>query len=180
MVRIFFPTQNLRGDKLARPRTATRYAEPGGPDPGFEICPRKVKENLWANCPVTVALLESRWVLGWPASEIDVLSIGTTMESFHLPSRLFDLGLLRWRKKLLSLILVAQEQAALAQAKLLVNESLLRIDESVVPGRFKLDDPKQTRELRSMGISAARHTAHEVERRFLMAPALSYRDGVGA
>jgi len=123
--------------------------------------------GVWANSPVTVALLECQHVLGWPISRIDVLSVGTTFEPFHVPGRLFDLGLLRWREKLVRLLLAAQQQAALAQARLMVGDSLLRIDENVAPGRFKLDDTRQLRELRSMGITAARHFVHEVERRFL-------------
>lgn len=133
-----------------------------------------VDGGVWATCPVSVALLECQCVLRWPLDRVDVLSIGTTAEPFHVPGKLFRLGLLGWRKTLLTLLLVAQQQAALAQAKLLVGESLLRVDETVAPGRFKLDEPRRVRELRSVGISAARHLAKVVERRFLSSPAPTY------
>ena len=66
-------------------------------------------------------------------------------------------GVLQWMRFAPTLLMQAQAKGALAHAKLLTGNRMLRITESVSPDRFKLDDPRCIEELRALGDQAARH-----------------------
>lgn len=71
--------------------------------------------GLWANCPVTVGLVEAIGVLGQAPNAMDVLRIGTATEPCAVsPRRRQQGGLLRWNIGLRDLLQQAQVAAALA------------------------------------------------------------------
>lgn len=130
---------------------------------------RFIDGGVWANCPATVGILEAVAVLGRKPQEIDVLSIGTTGAPFDVSRRRAAGGIASWNRHLLELLMQAQVQGALAQAKLLTEHSrLLRVDETVRPGRFSLDGakPEQVQELKALGIQRARQDGPEINRFF--------------
>jgi hypothetical protein len=102
----------------------------------------------WASCPVVVGLLEAIFVLRTPPSEIDLLSIGTTQAPLD------------------------QIDGALAQARLVTGDHLLRID-ARPSGRGRL----RPEELRDLGASCAREHAAAVTDVFLGTPAPPFRPG---
>jgi patatin-like phospholipase/acyl hydrolase len=130
--------------------------------------------GIWANCPVVVGILEAQLVLEQPLDRVEVPSIGTTDEPFSVSEAEGRMSAVRRAKRIPELILRAQKAGALAQARLLVRERLTRIDETVQPGRFELDDPSSIRDLRSLGETAARHSEARVAERFF-APGVAPR-----
>ena len=128
--------------------------------------------GVWANCPASVGLIEAIAVLGCKPEEIDILSIGTTSEPFHVSKlrRKFG-GLILWNKGIIDLLMQAQTAGSLAQAKVITGRKAMRIDEITRPGRFAMDDSRQISDLKALGIAAARQNEDEINRRFLDAAA---------
>jgi hypothetical protein len=124
--------------------------------------------GIWANCPATVGLIEAIGVLKCPPEAIDILSVGTTSEPFHVSNlrRKFG-GLFLWNKGIIDLLMQAQAAGSLAQAKVITGRKALRIDQITRPGRFAMDDSRQISDLKALGIATARHFEDEVNRRFL-------------
>ena len=127
--------------------------------------------GIWANCPATVGLIEAISVLEQQPEDIEILSVGTTTEPFHVSPRRRKGGLLFWHKGIVDLLMQAQVAGALAQAKVLTGRKALRINVTTQSGRFALDDSRHITELRALGIREARHCEHEVSQRFLDTPA---------
>lgn len=123
--------------------------------------------GVWANCPAAVAVIEGLTVLGWPPGSIDLLTVGTTEEPLHISKRRSVAGWIRWARFGPHLLMQAQAKGALAHAKLLTGDRMLRITERVEPGRFAMDDPRSIEDLRALGTKAARHYEREVTPRFL-------------
>jgi hypothetical protein len=127
--------------------------------------------GVWANSPVMVGLLEAICILGKSIDDVELLSIGTTTEPFEVSHARRKGGLVAWNKGLISLLMQAQVEAALGQAKLLTKGRILRIDATTRPGRFALDNAAEIKDLRSLGEQAARQHEKEISRRFLTVPA---------
>jgi uncharacterized protein len=130
--------------------------------------------GIWANCPATVAILEAVAVLGKRLDEIEVLSVGTTDEPYHVPVGKRAGGLLPWNKGIVDLLMQAQSRGAVAQANILTDHRMLRVDEIVRPGRFSLDDSRWIQELRALGVQKARHCEPEISERFLRQPITAF------
>jgi uncharacterized protein len=128
---------------------------------------RLVDGGVWANCPATVAVVEALTTLEQPRDSVDLLTIGTTEEPLHVPKSKAIGGLVQWVRFAPELLMQAQAKGALAHAKLLTGNRMLRITESVAPGRFKLDDPRCIEELQALGDKAARHHEPEISERYL-------------
>jgi hypothetical protein len=128
--------------------------------------------GIWANCPATVGLIEAISVLRKNPEEIDILSIGTTSEPFHVSKhRRKKGGILLWNKGIIDFLMQAQLAGALAQAKVITGRRALRVDVTTTSGRFSMDDARQIEELSALGVSTARHFEDEINRRFLDTPA---------
>ncbi len=130
--------------------------------------------GVWANCPVTVGLIEAINVLGWKPEEMDVLSIGVRDAPLKASlTRMRFSGWLLWNKSLLDLFMQAQTAASLAQAKVLTQKPLLRV-ELMNDGIYKMDDSRRIRDLKAAGILKARHHEREISERFLGVPVESF------
>src|SRR5271155_507986 len=127
--------------------------------------------GVWANCLVLVGLLEAIYILRVSPSDIDVLSIGTTDAPFDITGRRRIGGLLSWSSTIVSVLMQAQIDAAVAQAQIVTGRRLLRIDAISRKGRFRLDDARQIAELSGLGAYHAKVMFEEVAGRFLDTPA---------
>jgi hypothetical protein len=137
---------------------------------------RFIDGGVWANCPAVVGILEALAVLGRPLDTISVLSVGTTESPSHVPAMVAGGGVRAWlsRGRLLTLSLDAPTMAALAQARLLCRDRLVRINHATEPGRFDLADASQMAELEALGREEARHSTGLVARWFLYADAPAF------
>jgi len=127
--------------------------------------------GIWANCPIVIGLLESVFVLGRASTSIDVLSIGTTDEPFDVAKGKRLGGILPWNRQLVDLLMQAQIDGALAQARIITNKQSLRINASTRHGRFSLDNANRIEELRGLGAHYARESLDAISTRFLDRPA---------
>jgi len=129
-----------------------------------------VDGGVWANSPVLVGVTEAVTFLGIPLERIDVLSIGTTTTPFNI-ARHARSGLVQWNAGLVELMFEGQMEAALAQAKLLLNGRLHRINVVTREGEFALDDarPERIQRLINLGRGEAVKKEHldTVKARFL-------------
>ena len=99
-----------------------------------------------------MGVTEAVTFLGIPLENIDVLSIGCTTTPFNIAERA-NAGLVQWNAGLVELMFEGQMEAALAQAKLLLNGRLHRINVTVKAGEFSLDDarPEKIQRLINLG-----------------------------
>jgi len=107
--------------------------------------------GVWANSPAMAAIVEATCYLGIPLDRIDVLSVGTTSEPFTVRKKL-NSGILHWNKKLIELLMNAQEESSLKHAQLLAGKPrFLRVNVVTSPKSYKLDSPKEIEELAGLG-----------------------------
>lgn len=129
-----------------------------------------VDGGVWANNPVMVGVTEVAACLGVPLDNIDVLSIGTTTKPFNIADHTND-GIAQWNAGLVELMFEGQMEAAQAQAKLLLDDRLYRINVTAKEGEFSLDDarPDKIQRLINLGRSEAVKKEHlaAVTTRFL-------------
>lgn len=138
---------------------------------------RFIDGGVWANNPAAVAVTEAVGVLDVVPQVIEVLSIGTTTEPFHIPKRIVSAGRLSWMiRPGLKLLMQAQQagSAGLAHAITEHTGRLVRINEPTTPGRFKLDGSAGIEELKSLGHRAATRAEREVGPRFLDEPVSAF------
>jgi uncharacterized protein len=129
-----------------------------------------VDGGVWANCPVMVGLTEAVSALGQRLQDIDMLSIGATRTPFNIAGHT-NASALNWNLGLVELMFEGQVESALAQAKLLLNGRLHRLDVTAKDGNFSLDDARANKlqSLVSLGRTAAteRENHEPVQQRFL-------------
>lgn len=128
-----------------------------------------VDGGVWANCPVALAIIEAHVVLEQPLADLRVLSVGTTQGPYSLGSWKRLGGGLLWAKEAAMLLHRAQQDGALAAARLMVEDRLVRVSTTVRPGRFTLDDASsQTlRDLEGLGVAEARRAMPRITDLFL-------------
>jgi len=100
-----------------------------------------VDGGVWANSPTLAALVEAVHFRGQRLEDIDILSIGTTSTPFNVAEK-HRSGILGWNAGLVEIMMNAQQEAANAQAMLLVNRRFHRIDHKAPRGQFSLDDAR--------------------------------------
>jgi patatin-like phospholipase/acyl hydrolase len=103
-----------------------------------------VDGGVWANNPVLASVLEATCFIGQTLDNIDVLSIGTTSAPFNIANNA-GAGIIKWNVGMIDLMFEAQVEAALVQAKLLLDGRVLRINVMTKPGEFTLDDASADR-----------------------------------
>jgi uncharacterized protein len=89
--------------------------------------------------PCSHAVIEATSFLNQPLNEIDVLSIGTTSAPFNIADNR-SAGIIKWNVGMINLMFEAQAETALVQAKLLLDDRVLRINVTTRPGEYTLDD----------------------------------------
>ena len=107
--------------------------------------------------------------LGIPLDDTDVLSVGTTTSPFNFVARA-DSGIAQWNAGLVKPMCAGQMKADLAQAKLLLDGCLHRIDVTAREGEFSLDDsrPEKIQRLINLGRGeAVKKNLEVVKARFL-------------
>ena len=130
--------------------------------------------GVWANCPAVVGLVEAISRLGWPAEQIDLLSIGTTSEPFHVDEQKQNGGLAQWNKGIIDIFQEAQGRGMLGITEALIGNRLTRIDVMTRPGRFALDGSKEVQNLKVLGENSARQRVKEIEATFLETPVAEF------
>jgi uncharacterized protein len=100
-----------------------------------------VDGGVWANCPALIGAVEAIAFLGQTPADLDILSVGTTTEPFNI-ARHHNSGLAQWNVGVISLMFAAQVEAARAQAALLAQGRLHRIDFTAMPGQYSLDNAR--------------------------------------
>jgi hypothetical protein len=98
--------------------------------------------GVWANCPVMVAVVEAVSHLKIPLTDIEILSIGTTTEPFSIAKN-EKASALKWNVGLVNLMFEAQAESALAQAGLLLDGRLHRVNFMSTGNRFSLDNASE-------------------------------------
>ena len=122
--------------------------------------------GLWANNPTGLAVVEAIGYLKKSPDEIRVLSLGCTCEPQNF--MLENAGMFGWRTKAIEAAFAGQSFAALGTAYVLTShEQVLRINPNVEPGRFKLDNPKRTKDLVELGKAEAREYMPRIRSMFL-------------
>lgn len=127
--------------------------------------------GVWANSPVLAAIIEAVCFLRIPLERVDVLSVGTTEESFTVQeqTRAGVIGWL-WKMRILDLLMNVQQESSLKLARYLVGDSrFLRVNVRAQLGRYRLDGPNQIEELADLGSRAALQAEifDQVKSRFL-------------
>lgn len=125
--------------------------------------------GVWANSPALAAIVEATCFLNVPLDRIDVLSVGTTDEPFTVRKQT-GAGIFRWSKKLVGLLMNAQEEVSQKHAKLLAGEPrFLRVNVITSPGSYTLDSPAEIEELAALGNreAAKPEVLSQVRSRFL-------------
>lgn len=119
-----------------------------------------VDGGVWANCPAMVGLTEALAFFNRSREEVDILSIGTTGSPFNIADQR-NAGVAGWNVGIIDLMMAAQVELAMAQAKLLAG-GFHRIDVLVEKGDFSLDkaDMETLSRLEVMGNGEARKKAN--------------------
>jgi hypothetical protein len=139
-----------------------------------EHCITMVDGGLWANNPVSFAVVEALTLLQWNGDELDVLSIGCTEETVDFKQK--GHGGVFWVRRAIEAAMRGQSRSSLGMAMHLTGrdrglDKILRINPAVAAGRFSLDGVKGIKELRGFGYSEARHALPQVTTRFFGAEA---------
>ena len=95
-----------------------------------------VDGGLVANHPGFFAILEAKQFLNTEESDISMLHIGTLSQRFTSDGRT-NLGLLRWRTKLLNLLVSCQDQSVNQIVQFLLNDRYYSIDEIITEQQSK-------------------------------------------
>ena len=133
--------------------------------------PAYIDGGVWANNPAMLGVLEAICILKQIPQVLDLLSVGTTTEPFYVTKCRRMGGILQWHKGIVDLLLQAQSDSILGQVKIMTGKVPLRIDVSVTPGRFSLNDARTIADLVALGNREARIHCAEFADRFLVEPA---------
>jgi len=117
-----------------------------------------VDGGLFANNPVGLAVVEALGVLGWPSTELRVLSLGCGEEPLDVGlARQRNMSRLYWAPRIVSVFMSAQSSSSFGTAQLLAgHENVIRINPVVPAGRFGLDRTSEMASLRGLGETVAR------------------------
>lgn len=129
--------------------------------------------GVWSNNPIALAVVEAMTLLGWPASDLRILSLGCINEVYSLGEAP---GIGALAGDVVRLFTDGQSRGALGMAKLLTGheyerEAIFRVCPDAPKGHFKLDDTSRIEQLRGMGTSAARRERVRLEKVFFQSPA---------
>jgi uncharacterized protein len=132
-----------------------------------------VDGGLWANNPIGIAVVEAIAMLGWPADEISVLSIGC-LEDVKVVREAY--GAASLAPQLAGLFMDGQSHGSLGIAKLLTGHehkrrAIYRVSQPVPDGFYSLDDTRRIRSLKDRAFAEARIQKPILQPEFFGAPA---------
>lgn len=132
-----------------------------------------VDGGLWANNPTGIAVVESIATLGWPASDLKVLSIGC-LEDIKVVRGAY--GAARLAPQLASLFMAGQSHGSLGIAHILTGDphtrkAIYRISQPVPDGFYTLDNTKRIRDLKDRAFAEARIQRPILQPEFFSDPA---------
>ncbi len=129
--------------------------------------------GVWANNPVGIAAVEAIAVLGWPRHSLHILSLGCLTEAYTVPkwAGIGTLGL-----KTVKLFIDGQSHGAMGIAKLLTGHehdrtAVFRVDHTVPPNAYAMDDMRVIQDLKGLGHTKARDRQPVLEPVFFYQPA---------
>jgi uncharacterized protein len=129
--------------------------------------------GMWANNPIAVATVEAIGILGWPADQIQILSLGCTSPPLDVNwGRSHSLGKFGWADKIADVFLIAQSFSAHGMALHLVKDrqQVTRISPLIAARRFELDGAREMPSLKGLGDFEARKALPHIRERFFAAP----------
>ncbi|MDA8587204.1 CBASS cGAMP-activated phospholipase [Rhodobacteraceae bacterium] len=131
--------------------------------------------GVWANNPTGIAAVEATAVLGWPADQLQILSLGCVDEIYTLPENPGKLGL-GWKGRVISLFMDGQSSGAMGIAKLITGhphsrKAIFRYAPKAPANLFDLDDTSKIDRLKGLGSSMARKATPELKDIFFNRPA---------
>ena len=134
---------------------------------------RLIDGGVWANNPASIAAVEAIAVLRWSPTSMHILSIGCLDETYTI-SRFAGFG--SFGPVAIKLFMDGQSHSSLSMAKLLIGaehcgKSLYRIDHTVPPNKYKMDDAKTITDLKGLGHFHARDRSPELIPTFFDTPA---------
>lgn len=112
--------------------------------------------GLWANNPTLVAVAEAAARLNVPLGRIDILSVGTTSVPYAGGKE--NAGIIDWLKggRIVDLLMHTQALGIMdVVGNLAGRPRVLRVDQTLIPGRVSLDNVSRIPELRDRGGEAA-------------------------
>lgn len=117
-----------------------------------------VDGGLWANNPAGLAVVEAIGTLGWPADQINVLSVGCLDDIKCLRAAY---GAARIAPQLSSIFMAGQSHGSLGIAKILTGDeherrAVFRVSQPVPDGFYSLDDTRRIRSLKDRAFAEAR------------------------
>ena len=127
--------------------------------------------GMWANNPITVAIVEAIGNLSWPAESLRVLSLGCSTTPLNIDwGRTHSLGKFGWADKIADVFLTGQSSGAMGMAMHLVpnRQNIVRIS-PMVGNRYELDSRSEIPSLKGLGASEARKALPSVRSVFLEA-----------
>jgi uncharacterized protein len=132
-----------------------------------------VDGGVWANNPIGAAVIEAVAVLGWPAHQLQVLSLGCLDETYRIPKAA---GIGTLGSQAIKLLMDGQSKAAEGTAMLLTGHphtrtAIHRINHQVPENIYRMDDAGVIGELKGLGFSYAREKLPLLEMVFFDEPA---------
>ena len=130
--------------------------------------------GMWANNPIAVATVEAIGILGWPADQLQIMSLGCTSPPLDVNwGRSHSLGKFGWADKIADVFLAAQSLSAHGMALHLVKdrEQITRISPLIATKRFELDGAREIPSLKGLGDFEARKALPHIRETFFKAPA---------
>ena len=132
-----------------------------------------VDGGLWANNPTAIAVIEAISVLGWPANELKVLSVGCLEKSVSMKENYS-----KWEIKdsIVDFFTTGQSDSALNIAKILTSyphkeNSIYRISPQIPEDKHSLDDINHIKHIKGLGFDAARTEKPKLQSIFFGKPA---------
>lgn len=132
-----------------------------------------VDGGLWANNPTGIAVVEAVATLGWPASELKVLSIGC-LEDIKVVQQAY--GAAKLAPQLASLFMAGQSHGSLGIAHILTGDpherkAIYRISQPVPDGFYTFDTTRRIRDLKDRAFAEARIQRPILQPEFFSQPA---------
>ena len=129
--------------------------------------------GIWANNPAGIAVVEAIGTLGWPATELKVLSLGC-LDEIQIVREMY--GAARIATQLVNLFMGAQSHSSLGIARVLTGDthehkSIYRISQPAFPGFYSLDNTKRIKSLKNRAIAEARIQKPLLKPQFFYQPA---------